>query len=432
MSPAAGLRGYGYVLTHGPAVRPFAAAVVGRLPIGMTSLGMVLLIESVRGAYASAGIVTGAFALATAVGAAIWGRMMDHHGQPRVLVPTALGSGLAIAGVAIAAVLGASDLVLIMFAAVAGVLFPAVSPAMRAAWRVIFTDARARQLGYALDASAVEMIFVLGPLLLSLLASVFPPAVPLLTSATLLIVGTLLYSSTTAARSVRGMQREDEHAPAPPVPDMASVVEGEHLNRGPRTALAVPGIALVLLVAMLTAVGFGQMDTALVATAEHVLGSTKQLGILFMFIAGGSAIGGITYGSRDWPGTDAGRLVVLLSTFALTLLPWPFLLRIDHPPLPLLFGLLFVTGLTIAPSLIIFQNLLDVLAPRERMMEAQSLLSASQTTGAALGTAVAGFTIDAWAAPGGIVGGFLAIASSAAAAVLVYRQAARRPSARAT
>lgn len=425
MSPAAGLRGYGYVLTHGPAVRPFAAAVVGRLPIGMTSLGMVLLIESVRGAYASAGIVTGAFALATAVGAAIWGRMMDQHGQPRVLVPTALGSGLAIAGVAIAAVLGASDLVLIMFAAVAGVLFPAVSPAMRAAWRVIFTDARARQLGYALDASAVEMIFVLGPLLLSLLASVFPPAVPLLTSATLLIVGTLLYSSTTAARSVRGMQREDEHAPAPPVPDMASVVEGEHLNRGPRTALAVPGIALVLLVAMLTAVGFGQMDTALVATAEHVLGSTKQLGILFMFIAGGSAIGGITYGSRDWPGTDAGRLVVLLSTFALTLLPWPFLLRIDHPPLPLLFGLLFVTGLTIAPSLIIFQNLLDVLAPRERMMEAQSLLSASQTTGAALGTAIAGFTIDAWAAPGGIVGGFLAIASSAAAAVLVYRQAAR-------
>lgn len=425
MSPAAGLRGYGYVLTHGPAVRPFAAAVVGRLPIGMTSLGMVLLIESVRGAYASAGIVTGAFALATAVGAAIWGRMMDQHGQPRVLVPTALGSGLAIAGVAIAAVLGASDLVLIMFAAVAGVLFPAVSPAMRAAWRVIFTDARARQLGYALDASAVEMIFVLGPLLLSLLASVFPPAVPLLTSATLLIVGTLLYSSTTAARSVRGMQREDEHAPAPPVPDMASVVEGEHLDRGPRTALAAPGIALVLLVAMLMAVGFGQMDTALVATAEHVLGSTKQLGILFMFIAGGSAIGGITYGSRDWPGTDAGRLVVLLSTFALTLLPWPFLLRIDHPPLPLLFGLLFVTGLTIAPSLIIFQNLLDVLAPRDRMMEAQSLLSASQTTGAALGTAVAGFTIDAWAAPGGIVGGFLAIASSAAAAVLVYRQAAR-------
>ena len=427
MSPAAGLRGYGYVLTHGPAVRPFAAAVVGRLPIGMTSLGMVLLIESVRGAYASAGIVTGAFALATAVGAAIWGRMMDQHGQPRVLVPTALGSGLAIAGVAIAAVLGASDLVLIMFAAVAGVLFPAVSPAMRAAWRVIFTDARARQLGYALDASAVEMIFVLGPLLLSLLASVFPPAVPLLTSATLLIVGTLLYSSTTAARSVRGMQREDEHAPAPPVPDMASVVEGEHLDRGPRTALAAPGIALVLLVAMLMAVGFGQMDTALVATAEHVLGSTRQLGILFMFIAGGSAIGGITYGSRDWPGTDAGRLVVLLSTFALTLLPWPFLLRIDHPPLPLLFGLLFVTGLTIAPSLIIFQNLLDILAPRDRMMEAQSLLSASQTTGAALGTAVAGFTIDAWAAPRGIVGGFLAIASWGAPARPLFPHAGRPP-----
>ncbi|WP_203568337.1 MFS transporter [Aestuariimicrobium ganziense] len=417
-----GLRGYARVLTHGPAIRPFGAAVVGRLPIGMTSLGMVMLIQQVRGNYSVAGVVTGVFALATAVGAAIWGRLMDQHGQPKVLVPTALLSGVAIAALAVAAVLGGSNLLLIALAAAAGVFFPPVSPAMRAAWRVIFTDGPSRRLGYALDASAVEVIFVLGPLLLSLLAAFSAPQVPLLTSAALLVIGTLLYSTTEAARSVgRVLVHADGHPPAPVVPDLASLVEGERIDRVPRTALAAPGIAVVLLVASLMAVGFGQMDTAIVATAEAVFGSTTKLGFLFMFIAGGSAIGGITYGSRDWPGTDPGRLVLLLSVFAASLVPWPFLLRLDEPPLPVLFALLFVTGVTIAPSLIIFQGLLDALAPRARMMEAQSLLSASQTTGAAIGTAVAGFTIDAFAAPGGIVGAAVAIGAGAAIAAYLRR-----------
>lgn len=422
-----GLRGYGKVLGHGPALAPFAASVVGRLPVGMTGLGMVMLIQQVRGNYSVAGLVTGMFALATAAGAALWGRLMDAHGQPRVLAPTAIVSGAAIAALSVSAVNGASNQMLIALAVVAGLFFPPLSPAMRAAWRVIFRRDSSRRLGYALDASAVEFIFVMGPLLLSLLAVVFPPQGPLLVSATLLVVGTLLYSMTGASRNAprhheRRPRRKDraqgwEHLP-PPVPALAAAVEGPPLERLPRTALTAPGIATVLLVASFMAVGFGQLDTSIVATAEVVLGSTNQLGFLFLFIASGSAIGGITYGARMWPGDETWHLVGLLGCFALSLVPWPFLLAMEHPPLPVLFGLLFITGLTIAPSLIIYQALLDRLAPRRRMTEAQALLAASQTTGVAGGTAVAGLSIDAWGAPGGIVGALAAIGLAAGIAAL--------------
>ena len=425
-----GLRGYGRVLTHGPAVRPFVATVIGRLPVGMTGLGMVMLVQQVTGLYAVAGIVTGAFALATAVGAPIWGRLMDRHGQPWVLLPIALVSGVAIAAVALATVAHASPGVLVALAIVSGVFFPPLSPAMRAAWRVIFHDDALRRFGYALDASAVELIFVLGPLLLSLLAAFLPPVVPLLVSASLLVIGTVLYCLTDAARtrpqvvasaSGAGSTEPDAWAAgAPgsgPGPVAPGSTGGQPVGRFARaasgSAFTAPGIALMLVVSGLMAVGFGQLDTAIVATADEVLGSTTMLGILFGFIAGGSCIGGIAYGARSWPGSDRGRLVVLLSTFAAALVPWPFLLVLEHPPLPVLFALLFVTGLTIAPALIIFQQLLDELAPPHQMTEAQSLLSASQTTGAAAGMAIAGFTVDAWAAPGGLAGAALAVGAAA-------------------
>ena len=128
MSAHTGLRGYASVLGHGPAVRPFLAAVIARLPVGMAGLGMIVLIQQVRGNYSVAGVVTAAFALATAVSAPFWGRAMDRAGQPKVLVGTGVASSAALAALALAAVGGAGNLALILLAALTGLLFPPISP----------------------------------------------------------------------------------------------------------------------------------------------------------------------------------------------------------------------------------------------------------------------------------------------------------------
>lgn len=397
-----GGRAYLQILGHGPAARPFAAAVIARLPISMAPLGTLLLVQHVRGSYGVAGLVTGAFALGTAAGTPVWGRLMDRFGQPRVVAPTALISAAFLVSLAVSTVLGGPDDLLIALAAATGLTFPAIGPAMRAAWRVALQDDGLRRAGYALDAVAVESIFVGGPLLLSLLLVVTPPVVPLLVTAGLLAGGGVAYSLTDAARGWRPAPRT-----APPA--------GRPAGRSSASAVAAAGIPAVLAVTAMMSVGFGHLDTSIAATAREVLGDQARLGMLFAAIAGGSATGGLWYGAHGWPGHEHQRLPVSLGTFTLGLIPLSLLLGAGIPRLWLLLPLLFLAGLSIAPSLIMLQNLIDVLAPAHRVNEAQAWLSAASTTGAATGTAIAGLVIDAV----GVTWGFAAAAAAVAMTCMI-------------
>jgi predicted MFS family arabinose efflux permease len=171
-------------------------------------------------------------------------------------------------------------------------------------------------------------------------------------------------------------------------------------------------VIAVLAVMMMLSIGFGQLDTSMAATADKALGGTTQVGILFAAIAGGSTIGGLTYGARSWPFVERHAVPVLLALFAsfLGLLAW--LLNSDDVSMLALLPVLFLTGLTIAPTLIMQQALLDRTAPAHRLNEAQALLSASNTTGAAIGTAIAGVVIDSaglsWSFGGAALGVLLA------------------------
>lgn len=401
MRPAGGLATYGRVLRHGPAVRPFTAAVVARLPVSMAPLGMVLVVQDVRGSYAVAGLVTGAFAVGTAVGAPVWGRAMDRFGQARVLVPTVAASAGLIAALALATVAGVGVPGLVQLALGAGATFPPFSAAMRAAWRVVFAEGPERRAAYALDAVAVETIFVGGPLLLSLLLVTTPPAVPLLVTAALLAAGGLAYSCTEPARTRYLPPMNSEPAPG---------------KAGARPLVAlVAGLPPVLAVSVAMAVAFGAIDTSLAATAREVLGQESRLGLLFTAIAGGSALGGLAYGTLPASAHEHRRLAFTLGVFALGLAPLPLLLSGNRPPLWALLPLLFVAGVAVAPSLIIQQNLVDRFAPAGRHNEAQAWLSTAITTGAASGTALAGALIDG----GGVAWSFaLAVAAGGAAAAV--------------
>ncbi|HVX42983.1 MAG TPA: MFS transporter [Mycobacteriales bacterium] len=402
MAQGTGLAGYIRLLRHGPAVRPFGAAVVARLPISMAPLSMILLIQHVRGEYGIAGVVTGVYALGTATGSPIWGRCMDRFGQLRVIAPTALASAALLATLAIITDRNAGDPALLVCAALAGFCFPPVGPGMRAAWRIIFPDPASRRIGFALDASAVELIFVGGPLLLSLLLVVSPAIVPLLVTAGLLAVGGVSYSLSSAARSSR------------PLHDPNAAGSG-------KSAISAPGVLAVLAVNLVMSVGFGQCDTSLAATARQVLDNQSRLGILFAAIAGGSAIGGLWYGSRHWQGHEHRRLPISLGIFTVALVPLPILL-VDRPPLWALLPFLFLAGLSIAPSLIMQQNILDGLAPPQRVNEAQALLTAAGTSGAAAGTAIAGILIDAGGPRVSFGGAAIAIGLAAMVALLSQRR----------
>jgi MFS family permease len=382
-----GLRAYLRLLGHGPAAQPFLAALIARLPIAMAPLGILLLVQNERGAYAVAGFVTGAFAVGCAAGTPLWGRLMDRFGQTRVLLPTSCTSSGFLAALALATIWGGPTALLVALSLLAGLTFPPMSAAIRAAWRVVFPDAESRRVAFALDATSVELIFVGGPLLLSLLLAVAAPVVPLLATAGLLATGGIAYCQTQAAK----LSRPHHLLPAELRPEGTSE-QAPPRQRG--TALTAAGVGALLCVMLALSVAFGQLDTSMAATAGELLGGTERVGLLFAAIAGGSTIGGLVYGTRTWPFDERRAVPLLMTIFAVLLGVMAYLMSLPTVSLWVVMPLLVLTGLTIAPTLIMQQSLLDHLSPTHRLNEAQAFLSASNTTGAAAGTALAGIMID--------------------------------------
>jgi len=405
-----GVRAYGRLLRHGPAAWPFLFAALARLTLAMIPLGILILVEEQRGTYALAGLVSGVYAIGAAVGTPLWGRLMDRFGQLRVLLPTALTSTVLLVALALATTNGASDHALLALAVGVGASYPAIGPALRSSFRIVLPDPAGRRVAFALDATSVELAFVCGPLLLSALLLPGVAAVPLLVTAGLLAVGGVGYCLTGVARRATAASQQaaaGHDASAPPI--------------GPRSALTATGVPVVLAVMLVISIGFGQLDTAMAGTADLALGSTERVGILFAAIAGGSTIGGLAYGSRTWSISERRAVPRLLAVFALLLTVLAVLLATGTSNLPVLLPVLFLTGLTIAPTLIMQQALLDQLVPPARLNEAQAFLSASNTAGAALGTAVAGVVIDVAGLPWSFGGAALGVGAAALVARLSRR-----------
>ncbi|HSU34233.1 MAG TPA: MFS transporter [Propionibacteriaceae bacterium] len=406
-----GLGSYGRFLRHGPAARPFVFAALARLTLAMVPLGILILVEQERHAYGIAGVVSGAYALGAAVGTPVWGRLMDRFGQVAVLLPTSITSAALLVGLALATTGGAPNLALIAIAAGVGLSYPAISPALRSSFRIVLPDPKDRRVAFALDATSVELAFVCGPLLLSALLLPAEPLLPLLVTAGLLAGGGLAYCATGVARRA-----------TPAVQRAAAGHDPKSTDTVPKTALAASGVAAVLAVMLMLSIGFGQLDTSMAATADRALGGTERVGILFAAIAGGSTVGGLAFGARHWPFDERRAVPILLGLFGLFLALLAILLSMGTVNLLILLPVLFLTGLTIAPTLIMQQSLLDRLAPADRLNEAQAFLSASNTTGAALGTAVAGIVIDVAGLSWSFGGAALGVLFAAAVAVLNQRR----------
>jgi len=377
------VRAYGRVLRHSPASRPFLFAALARLTLAMIPLGILILVAQQRHSYALAGVVSGAYAVGAAVGTPLWGRLMDRFGQVAVLLPTAATSAALLVGLAIATTAGAPEQALIALAAGVGLSYPAISPALRSSFRIALPDPEDRRAAFALDATSVELAFVCGPLLLSALLLPGIPILPVLVTAGLLAGGGLGYCAMEVPRRTSAAARNAAPSDQPGT-----------TSAGPRTAVAATGVAAVLSVMLMLSIGFGQLDTSMAATADLALGGTQRVGILFAAIAGGSTVGGLAFGARSWALDERRAVPVLLCLFGLFLASMAGLLTAGAVSLLVLLPLLFFTGLTIAPTLIMQQQLLDHLAPAHRLNEAQAFLSASNTIGAAVGTAIAGIVID--------------------------------------
>ena len=81
------LRPYADIFRVPGAWRFSAAGLIGRMPMSMFGLGTVLLISAATGKYGVAGTVSAAGSLGYALSSPQIARLVDSHGQRRVLLP---------------------------------------------------------------------------------------------------------------------------------------------------------------------------------------------------------------------------------------------------------------------------------------------------------------------------------------------------------
>lgn len=372
-----------------PAARwSYIAAFVARLPIAMVPLSLLILVESATGSYADGGLVSGAFALGSAASVPFWGRALDGGSHRRIIGTTSLISAAFLALALVGTGQQWSLPVIAVLSLGVGLFFPPITPAMRVAWRRLIPENSALlPQAYALDAVAVETLFVLGPLVVGGLYG-GGPALPVIATCIFLAVGGLGYSLSPAG-SISGEAAGSSGGSA----------SGPIIRR--------PGILLVALIAAAMSVGFGQMDVALTSAAQSISTRGLMLGLMFAAVAIGSIGGGLFFGASEWRFPAHRLLALSLCGFGLGLAATGLGLWLALPPL-LLLPILALAGLFISPSLLVMQQMIDQALPPGRTSEGQALLNAVLTAGGAAGMALGGL----WADMGPPMGVFLAAAAT--------------------
>ncbi|HVM29134.1 MAG TPA: MFS transporter [Mycobacteriales bacterium] len=390
---------YATVLRGTGAASPLAASVVGRLPLGMTGLAVLLLTREATGSYAAAGAVSAAYALAFAVVSPARARTADRRGPVRIVLLMGALHPVALLALVLLAASGADALPLAGAAVVAGATVPPLGAVMRALWgRLVVGPALAT--AYALEAVVIELCFVGGPLLVALLAGLLGPSAAVLAAAVLTLGGTVWLVSTPALRAVR------------PTGGPTHVL-------GPLTAPPVRG--LLLSVGAIGA-GFGSLEVALPAFVESTGGRPATAGILLAVWAVGSVVGGLTYGALHPQAPHSRQLPWLVGALAIgTGLP----LIVGGPAaagLLVMGGALFLYGLTIAPFSACNSVLLGGSAPPGTVTEAFAWNSSMMFGGAALGAALAGALVEG----SGVAPALAVTAGTGVAAYLLCLRAVRR------
>ncbi|MFC4063116.1 MFS transporter [Planomonospora corallina] len=370
-----------------PGVKGFViSGFVGRMPMSMLGLGIIVLIETLTGSYGMAGAVAATVSVSYAVAAPFSGRLVDKFGQARVIVPLTLVHGSALGALMLCAEFGAPRWTLFATALVTGTSAVSLGALVRARWAHVLAGSDRLHTAFSFESVADEMIFVAGPALATSLATMVNPYVGLIVVLVCTVVGTLAFS----------LQRGSE----PPAR------RGEAHSGTPIT---IPGVALLSCVFLGMGAVFGSMDLITVAFAEE-RGVPAAGGLLLSAVAAGSLISGLWYGARRWKLSLRGRFVRALAAFAAGFAPVALV-----GDLRVMAVALFVAGLSISPTIITGYALIERLVPAHLLTEGMSWLSTAIGFGVALGAWAAGRLTDAFGASNAY--GFSLLCALLAAAV---------------
>jgi MFS family permease len=366
----------------------FQASVLGRLPIGITGLAILLLVQTATGSFGTGGAAAGAYVVGLAALAPAIGRVIDRYGPRLVLLACAVVFPLSLIALVASSAQNATALAL-AFAALAGASFPPITVCVRTYFRRQFGADALLATAYSAESVLIEIIFIAGPLLVALFVAYASPAAAVLFAAACGFVGTLLFIRTPALR--------DWHVQPRTSPSLL----------GP---LAERGFPVLVAVVLCFASAFGFLEIGVTAYATEV-GQPALAGVLLGVMSFGSAVGGLVYGGRTWHAPlgrqFAAALALMSAGLGVLALGWTAWA---------LAALCVLAGVAMAPGLIIQSMLAARIARAEHATEALTWTTSALLSGVGIGLAVGGALLERYSSQAALAAGAVAALLAAAGA----------------
>lgn len=347
--------------------RTIVASVIGRLPIGILGLAILLATQASSGSFGLAGAVAACYLAGLAAMAPVLGRVIDRSGPARTLLVCTLVFPATLVTLVAALRFGAPLWTAFALAALAGASFPPITVCLRTFLRQRLLEEAQLATAYSLESVLIEIIFIIGPMLVALFVAYLSAGAAILFAAGCGLAGTLLFLRSPVIAHWRIEERR--------APSLA----------GP---LAVRGFVPLLAVILAYSGAFGLLEIGVTAFAAEA-GMPALAGLILGLMSVGSAAGGLAYGSRSWRWS-------LPQQFALMLL----LMGVGIAALGLVGNALAFTvlgvaaGVVMAPALIIQSMLVARTAPPHYATEAFTWSTSCLLTGVGLGLGAGGLLLE--------------------------------------
>lgn len=372
-------------LSRSPGVfRILLAQLTARLPFGMLSITLLLHIEGMYGNYTAAGIILAAQSVGQAVSGPLTSRLMGRWGmRPVLTTATLVCTGLLVT----IALVHLPLVVLTALALAIGLTTPPVTPAVRTIYPKMVPGDQISAL-FSLDASAQEIIWVIGPVVAVFVSTQLATVWGLLLAALFMLGGGLWFVLSPEVGRVR-------------IPR----------SRRPLGAvLSRPAVVVATVTSFFFVAAFAAIEAGIVSAFGH---DGIESGVLLAIFSAGSVVGGLLVGHRPVaPWSLLWRTLVVLAGTALCL--------VSLNPLWLA-PVLFFGGLGTAPTFAALFSIVSSTVKFSETAEAFGWVGTGQLVGVALGSAMAGVAIDSSGATGAIFVSTVLLVLTAATAGLSVR-----------
>jgi MFS family permease len=373
------------------------SSIAGRMPIGITGLAILLLVQGRSTSFSVAGTTSALYVLGLGIVAPFLGRLIDRLGPRPVLTVCAVSYPAALIALAVLVLMSASAASIYVIALVAGATLPPISACTRALYPKLLSDAALLHTAYSVDSALVEIVFIIGPALVAACVATGHPEAAVLLAALSAAGGTAVFMRAPAVKRWTAARARSER-------DILGV-------------LRYPKLVLVFGVTVLYSIAFGLFEVAVTAHAA-AKGSPAAAGIALALASVGSGAGAIVFGARHWnaPLKHQFVLAVAVMTGGIVLL-----VPIDN--LYLYAAGCLIAGVPMATVIATQSLLVSRLSPRARLAESFTWGATCLLVGVSGGIAAGGVLAEMFAASWLLVGAAACTALSAVLAAACLKDA---------